>query len=179
MTVEPLIQATHTIPIVFAIVPDPVGSGIVDSLSRPGGNATGFTMFEYSLSGKWLASAPVAPYAVFKHYALASTFRTDDAYHFPPRDVGMPRAFRASAIWCNEVAPARRISRITGRTLAACWSARALMTPRRSRAVELGVTQCHPTLLRCRQRHLRSMANHRPLFLSSAVKHEDDGSTSV
>jgi putative ABC transport system substrate-binding protein len=54
VTVEPLLQATHTIPIVFAIVPDPVGSGIVDSLSRPGGNATGFTMFEYSLSGKWL-----------------------------------------------------------------------------------------------------------------------------
>jgi putative ABC transport system substrate-binding protein len=54
VTVEPLLQATHTIPIVFAIVPDPVGSGIVDSLSRPGGNATGFTMFEYSLCGKWL-----------------------------------------------------------------------------------------------------------------------------
>ena len=54
VTVEPLLQATHTIPIVFAIVPDPVGSGIVDSLSRPGGNATGFMMFEYSLCGKWL-----------------------------------------------------------------------------------------------------------------------------
>ena len=54
VTVEPLLQVTRTVPIVFAIVPDPVGSGIVDSLSRPGGNATGFTMFEYSLSGKWL-----------------------------------------------------------------------------------------------------------------------------
>ena len=41
-------------PIVFAIVPDPVGSGFVDSLSRPGGNATGFMQFEYSLCGKWL-----------------------------------------------------------------------------------------------------------------------------
>ena len=50
----PLLQATHTVPIVFAIVPDPVGSGFVDSLSRPGGNATGFILFEYSLSGKWL-----------------------------------------------------------------------------------------------------------------------------
>ena len=50
----PLLQATRTVPIVFAIVPDPVGSGFVDSLSRPGGNATGFMMFEYSLCGKWL-----------------------------------------------------------------------------------------------------------------------------
>jgi ABC-type uncharacterized transport system substrate-binding protein len=50
----PMLQATRTVPIVFAIVPDPVGAGFVDSLSRPGGNATGFLMFEYSLCGKWL-----------------------------------------------------------------------------------------------------------------------------
>ena len=49
----PLLQATRTVPIVFAIVPDPVGSGFVESLARPGGNATGFMQFEYSLSGKW------------------------------------------------------------------------------------------------------------------------------
>ena len=49
-----MLQATRTVPIVFAIVPDPVGAGFVDSLSRPGGNATGFLMFEYSLCGKWL-----------------------------------------------------------------------------------------------------------------------------
>jgi putative ABC transport system substrate-binding protein len=53
-TVEPLLQATRTVPIVFVIVPDPVGSGYVESLSRPGGNATGFMQFEYDLSGKWL-----------------------------------------------------------------------------------------------------------------------------
>jgi putative tryptophan/tyrosine transport system substrate-binding protein len=53
-SVGPLLQATHNVPIVFAIVPDPVGAGFVDSLSRPGGNATGFMMFEYNLSGKWL-----------------------------------------------------------------------------------------------------------------------------
>jgi putative ABC transport system substrate-binding protein len=51
----PLLQATRTVPIVFTIVTDPVGTGLVDSLSRPGGNATGFMMFEYSLCGKWLA----------------------------------------------------------------------------------------------------------------------------
>ena len=49
-----ILQATHSVPVVFAIVPDPVGSGIVDSLSQPGGNATGFMQFEYGLSGKWL-----------------------------------------------------------------------------------------------------------------------------
>jgi putative ABC transport system substrate-binding protein len=49
-----LMQATHTVPIVFVNVSDPVGGGFVDSLSRPGGNATGFMQFEYDLSGKWL-----------------------------------------------------------------------------------------------------------------------------
>ncbi len=53
-SVGPLIEATRTVPIVFVLVPDPVGAGYVDSLSRPGGNATGFAMFEYSLCGKWL-----------------------------------------------------------------------------------------------------------------------------
>src|SRR5262245_1155848 len=53
--VEELLRATRTtVPIVFAIVPDPVGSGFVDSLSRPGRNATGFMQFEYGLSAKWL-----------------------------------------------------------------------------------------------------------------------------
>src|SRR5215468_7101018 len=50
----PLLQLTRTIPIVFVAVADPVGAGFVDSLSRPGGNATGFTVFDYSISAKWL-----------------------------------------------------------------------------------------------------------------------------
>ncbi|SRR6266446_4702589 len=49
----PMLQTTRTIPIVFANVADPVGAGFVDSLARPGGNATGFMQFEYSLAGKW------------------------------------------------------------------------------------------------------------------------------
>jgi putative ABC transport system substrate-binding protein len=53
ISLGPLLQATHAVPIVFAIVADPVGAGFVDSLARPGGRATGFSMFEYSLSGKW------------------------------------------------------------------------------------------------------------------------------
>ncbi|MFZ2082709.1 MAG: ABC transporter substrate-binding protein [Xanthobacteraceae bacterium] len=53
-TVGPLMQATRTVPIVFPIIADPVAGGFVDSLARPGGNATGFMLFEYSISGKWL-----------------------------------------------------------------------------------------------------------------------------
>jgi putative ABC transport system substrate-binding protein len=49
-----MLQATRSVPIVFVIVPDPVGAGIVESLAEPGGNATGFMMFEYDLSAKWL-----------------------------------------------------------------------------------------------------------------------------
>src|SRR5205085_5144497 len=54
ITVGPLLQATRTLPIVFVIVPDPVGAGFFDSLARPGGNATGFLMLEFGLSGKWV-----------------------------------------------------------------------------------------------------------------------------
>jgi putative tryptophan/tyrosine transport system substrate-binding protein len=50
----PLLQVTHTVPIVFVIVPDPVGAGFVANLARPGGNATGFLSFEYSIGAKWL-----------------------------------------------------------------------------------------------------------------------------
>jgi putative ABC transport system substrate-binding protein len=53
-TVVPLLQTTRTLPIVFPIASDPVGAGIVDSLARPGGNATGFMSFEPSIAGKWL-----------------------------------------------------------------------------------------------------------------------------
>jgi putative ABC transport system substrate-binding protein len=49
-----LLQATSAVPIVFTDVPDPVGAGFVDSLARPGRNVTGFMLFEYSMSGKWL-----------------------------------------------------------------------------------------------------------------------------
>ena len=53
-TVGPMLQATRTVPVVFPVVTDPVGAGYVDSLARPGGNATDFLSFEYSISGKWL-----------------------------------------------------------------------------------------------------------------------------
>src|SRR5882672_1276576 len=76
-TVAPLLQATRTVPIVFALVIDPVGAGFVASLARPGGNATGFTIFEYGMSGKWLELlkeiAPgVTRAAVLRDPAIAS-----------------------------------------------------------------------------------------------------------
>jgi putative ABC transport system substrate-binding protein len=46
----PLLEVTRSVPIVFVVVPDPVGAGFVDSLARPGGNATGFLVFEYAIS---------------------------------------------------------------------------------------------------------------------------------
>ena len=52
--VPSLLQATRTVPIVFTGTPDPVGAGFVESLARPGGNATGFIPFEFGISGKWL-----------------------------------------------------------------------------------------------------------------------------
>jgi ABC-type uncharacterized transport system substrate-binding protein len=76
-TVAPLLQATRTVPIVFTVVIDPVGAGFVASLAHPGGNATGFTVYEYSMSGKWLELlkeiAPrVTRVAVLRDPAIAS-----------------------------------------------------------------------------------------------------------
>jgi ABC-type uncharacterized transport system substrate-binding protein len=72
-----LLQATRMVPIVFVNVADPVGAGFVDSLGRPGGNATGFMQFEYSLSGKWLellkqVAPSVTRAAVLRDPALTS-----------------------------------------------------------------------------------------------------------
>ena len=75
--VPPLLQATRTVPIVFTGTPDPVGAGFVESLARPGGNATGFTIFEYGISGKWLELLKeIAPHvtraAVIRDPAIAA-----------------------------------------------------------------------------------------------------------
>ena len=76
-TMRPLLQATRTVPIVFPVSSDPVGAGFVDSLARPGGNATGFLLFEYSLAGKWLellkeVAPRVTRVAVLRDPAIAS-----------------------------------------------------------------------------------------------------------
>jgi putative tryptophan/tyrosine transport system substrate-binding protein len=75
--VPSLLQATRTVPIVFTGTPDPVGAGFVESLARPGGNATGFTIYEYGISGKWLELLKeIAPHvtraAVIRDPAIAA-----------------------------------------------------------------------------------------------------------
>jgi len=76
-TVAPLQEATRTVPIVFASVIDPVGAGFVASLARPGGNTTGFAIYEYGISGKWLEllkqiAPSVTRAAVLRDPAIAS-----------------------------------------------------------------------------------------------------------
>jgi putative ABC transport system substrate-binding protein len=76
-TVGPLLQVTRTVPIVFPVAVDPVAAGFADSLARPGGNATGFMVWEFSQSGKWLEllkqiAPEVTRAAVLRDTALAS-----------------------------------------------------------------------------------------------------------
>ena len=89
LAVAVLQQATRTVPIVFGAVVDPVGAGFVASLSHPGGNTTGFTNFEYSLSGKWLEllkeiSPSMTGVAVFRDEAS-------------PAEVGMLSAMQSAS----------------------------------------------------------------------------------
>jgi putative ABC transport system substrate-binding protein len=76
-TTGPMLQATNTVPIVFMAAVDPVGAGLVESLSHPGGNVTGFMQFDYSLSGKWLeilkqASPAVTRAGIIRDAAITS-----------------------------------------------------------------------------------------------------------
>src|SRR5262249_53808015 len=72
-TVGPLLQVTRTVPIVFPIAGDPVGAGFVDSLARPGGNATGFMSQEYSMGGKWLELLKETAHGVTRAGGLRDT----------------------------------------------------------------------------------------------------------
>src|SRR4029077_114993 len=72
----PVLQATRTVPIVFVIVPDPVGAGFVDSLARPGGNASGFINFEYSVGAKWLELLKAVAPSVTRVAVLRDAFIT-------------------------------------------------------------------------------------------------------
>ena len=93
-SLAPLLQATRTVPIVFVAVADPVGAGYVDSLSRPGGNATGFMLYEYDLSAKWLELlkeiAPgVTRAAVLRDPAIATGIGQFAVIQYVARSVGV------------------------------------------------------------------------------------------
>ena len=97
-TVGPLLQVTRAVPIVFVVVVDPVGAGYIASLARPGGNATGFTAFEYGLSAKWLEllkqiAAGVTRVAVLRDPAIHCRYWTiwrDPVRSAAARDRGEP-----------------------------------------------------------------------------------------
>jgi putative ABC transport system substrate-binding protein len=98
-TLGPLQQTTRTVPIVFALVADPVGGGFVASLARPGGNATGFTLFEYSISGKWLQ--------LLKEVAPRITRAAFLRDHASPSGIGQFAALQSAASSVGvEVSPA-------------------------------------------------------------------------
>jgi putative ABC transport system substrate-binding protein len=92
--VPSLLQATRTVPIVFTGTPYPVGAGFVESLARPGGNATGFTIFEYGTSGKWLELLKeIAPHvtraAVIRDPAIAAGVGQLGAIQFVAPSLGV------------------------------------------------------------------------------------------
>src|SRR5262249_29099906 len=97
-TVGPLLQATRTVPIVFVQVTDAVGAGFVESLSRPGGNATGFSLSEYGFSAKWLELLKqIAP-----HMTRAGVLRDPSN----PSGIGLLAAIQGAAPALNvEVSP--------------------------------------------------------------------------
>jgi len=108
-TVAPLLQATRAVPIVFVVVIDPVGAGFVANLARPGGNATGFLMFEYGLSGKWLeVLKQIAPgvkrVAVLRDPTIASGIGQFGAIQSAAPSLGM----EASPIDVHEVGEIER-----------------------------------------------------------------------
>jgi ABC-type uncharacterized transport system substrate-binding protein len=100
--VGPSLQATRTVPIVFTNTTDPVGAGFVESLARPGGNATGFILFEYGMSAKWLELIKqIAPRmtrtAVLRDPTLIPSISTTLADSLTPLFAANP----FSAVWAS------------------------------------------------------------------------------
>ena len=85
-----LLEATHTVPIVFTIVIDPMGAGFVNKLSRPGGNVTGFMSFDYSLSGKWVELLKQVTPGVTQVAVLRDTFSSGGIGQFAVIQVVAP-----------------------------------------------------------------------------------------
>ena len=125
----PLLEASRTVPIVFASVADPVAAGFVESLARPRGNATGFTVYEYSISGKWLELLKeIAP-----RIARAAILRDPTI----PQGIGQFGAIQAVApgylssapcklcenqLMCNDFASSRPYEIVVDRIVSENWS---------------------------------------------------------
>ena len=116
-TVGPLLQATRTVPIVFPVVGDPVGAGLVDSLARPGGNATGFMIFEYSLAGKWLELLKQIAPGVMRAAVLRDATKAPEPACLPPS-----RPWRRRSGWRST----RSTCATPARSSAPSWPSRAL-----------------------------------------------------
>jgi putative ABC transport system substrate-binding protein len=128
-TVAPLLQATRTVPIVFVVVIDPVGAGFVASLARPGGNTTGFLMFEYGQSGKWLeVLKEIAPgvkrVAVLRDPTIASGIGQLGAIQSAAPSLGMDRRDRAQHRRLSAFLEWRRGRDGEPRGVASSWSDR-------------------------------------------------------
>jgi putative ABC transport system substrate-binding protein len=130
--VTALQHASRTLPVVFAGVSDPVGAGVVDSLARPGGNATGFMNFEYSLSGKWVEllkqiAPEVKRVAVLRDPAIAAGIGQFSAIQGAAQSLGV----EVSAIGIRDPGEMERavtaFARLAGGGLIATGSASALV----------------------------------------------------
>jgi putative ABC transport system substrate-binding protein len=93
--VGPLQAASRTIPVVFVLVPDPVGQGFVHSLARPGGNVTGFTLYEFGMGGKWLQLLKEIAPSVTRAAVIRDATTTGGGAGLHP--IGSPIAFRIAA----------------------------------------------------------------------------------
>ena len=132
VAVTALQHASRTLPVVFAGVSDPVGAGLVDSLARPGGNATGFMNFEYSLSGKWVEllkqiAPEVKRVAVLRDPAIAAGIGQFSAIQGAAQSLGV----EVSAIGIRDPGEMERavtaFARLAGGGLIATGSASALV----------------------------------------------------
>ena len=100
-SMPPLLQATGSVPIVFALVADPVGAGFVNSLARPGGNATGFISVEYTFGGKWLE--------LLKEIAPSVTHVV--VIRDPPGHAGIGVLSAGQSAWSDNAKPRSRLAR--------------------------------------------------------------------